>query len=362
MRKVLLLLVGGLLLWTAGASGQSYSYLITELEPIDHTGTGTWETWATAINSRNQVVGVSTKQSSYINHATLWQIVEGEWVATDLGSLGGLQGSTAYGINDLGVVVGSSYLANGNLHAFSWDPVGLIQDLEAAYSNNMGAYAINRQGEVAGWFWPSGANEHPCRWLPGQPHEPLGTATGRAWAINDRGEKAGHAVVASHDHAFLWYPGGSTDLGTLVGGFNSFAYGINNPGQVVGKLDLMVGGNLVEHAVIWNEGVPADLGTLGAAPSEARAINSRGQVVGKSKDIYGTYRAFIWEAGTGMRSLRDLIPPAQQYHWNLSEATGINNNGFIVGTGMHDGVKRAFLLTPVRRPSVSGALLLLLLD
>ena len=49
------------------------------------------------------------------------------------------------------------------------------------------------------------------------------------------------------------------DLGTL-GGQNSFAFGINNLGQIVGTSELESGQS---RAFLWENGEMMDLGTLG---------------------------------------------------------------------------------------------------
>src|SRR5436309_1672459 len=60
--------------------------------------------------------------------------------------------------------------------------------------------------------------------------------------------------------AFLWQNGTMTDLGTLPGGYASYAYGINDAGQVVGTSEDSSG---LRHAFLWSAGTMADLGTLG---------------------------------------------------------------------------------------------------
>ena len=70
-----------------------------------------------------------------------------------------------------------------------------------------------------------------------------------------------------------------TDLGKLPGGGNSFAYGgINASGQVAGlaytAADL--------EAFLYSNGKMTDLGTLGGTQSWAYGINASGQVVGES--------------------------------------------------------------------------------
>ena len=57
--------------------------------------------------------------------------------------------------------------------------------------------------------------------------------------------------------------------------------------------------------------------------------------------------------------LNDLLARLSDgLHWRLLEATGINDNGEIVGWGFHEGVLRAFKLTPRAHIEVHGQPLL----
>jgi probable HAF family extracellular repeat protein len=112
-----------------------------------------------------------------------------------------------------------------------------------------------------------------------------------------------------------------TDLGTL-GGDISFAFGINNRGQVVGSSQTASG---EEHAVLWENGTLTDLGTVGRDPqSVAFGVNELGQVVGYSLTVMGTFHAALWENG----SITDLGTLGGTF----SEAHNINNRGQVVGT------------------------------
>ena len=55
----------------------------------------------------------------------------------------------------------------------------------------------------------------------------------------------------------------------------------------------------------------------------------------------GTNQAFLWRYGA-MENLNDLI--ATNSGWVLTEAAGINEHKEIVGSGLHHGQPRAFLL------------------
>src|SRR5213083_478853 len=69
-----------------------------------------------------------------------------------------------------------------------------------------------------------------------------------------------------------------------------------------------------------------ELGTLGGAVSQAKAVNRRGQVVGTSRDSLGRTRAFLWQEDLGIVDLQPLTGV------NTS-ANDINDNGEIVGGG-----------------------------
>ena len=75
----------------------------------------------------------------------------------------------------------------------------------------------------------------------------------QASAINTSGQVAGTFVSAEeHGRAFVYSPGGMTDIGTL-GGTNSYAQGINALGQVVGETYLA--GDNIQRGFLYSNGV-----------------------------------------------------------------------------------------------------------
>jgi len=74
-----------------------------------------------------------------------------------------------------------------------------------------------------------------------------------------------------------------------------------------------------------------------------RAISGTWVGATQSNSGFILYHAFLWSGGS-MKDLNDLIPAGSG--WVLTEATGINDSGQIVGNGTLGGVERAFLLNP----------------
>ena len=162
----------------------------------------------------------------------------------------------------------------------------------------------------------------------------LGGAETYAFGINAAGRVVGYSsTTGGNSHAYITGANGvgMTDLGTLGGGFSS-ALGINSAGRVVGFSDTADG---ARHAFITGpDGVGmTDLGTLGGDFSFAKAINDAGQVVGDSfyDGAPGMTHPFITGAnGMGMTDLNTLVKLPDGVV--LTEAGGINNSGQLVAT------------------------------
>ena len=88
-----------------------------------------------------------------------------------------------------------------------------------------------------------------------------------------------------------------------------------------------------------------DLGPNVSLSSAALGLNRFAHVVGGfSMTNVGPDHAFLWHAGSRMRDLNDLIDPRSG--WVLTVGTAINDLGQIAGNGVHNGLRRAFLLNP----------------
>lgn len=270
---------------------------------------------AHGINNKGQVVGEAALRGDDSWHAFLYE--KGQM--KDLGVLPDCFGSAATGINDQGVIVGSSRHAFADIidvRSFVYKN-GKMDALKIPNAHLPHVYAINKGGTYAG--------------------------LSRFFATTTHG---------GYIHAFS-YKGVPKDLGTLEGATGrSEAYGINPQGQVVGYSDTSRRGG--SRAVLFTAGKIINLGVLPQhTASEAHGINSQGEIVGwsagssraKAESVETEkYRAFLYRDHK-MIDLNSLLPADSG--WELTKANGINDLGQIVGVGKRQGKEHAFLLSPL---------------
>jgi probable HAF family extracellular repeat protein len=322
------------------------------------------QSYAYGINHAGQVVGEANLSSTGgAMHAFL------KIPGVPMQDLGGMEeggGSKANGINNVGQIVGEAD-ATGYLRAFLREP-GPGQPLQDL--GNLGgasrAWAINNAGQVVGRTdYEDGMVSGVRAFLkmPGEDMKSLGTLGGwwsEAIAINEAGQVAGTSLKAdNYGRAFFKNSGEDMqDLGTVTGAGSSFAFGLNNSGQVVGYVD----SPQPYLAFLKNPGQDMqNLGTLGGACSWAYGINDAGQVVGWADDTaVHSQKAFLWEKGV-MYNLNHLtVNLPGNGEWPgvfLATATAINDRGWIAGT-TGNYPPHAFLLTPVASNAALGLLLL----
>jgi len=221
--------------------------------------------------------------------------------------------TSAYGINDLGDIVGSAKNDDGGTVGFSWVG-GVFHDLSSL--GIIRAAAINDSGQIvgsSGYYWTYGGYVHGSL------------------------------------HACLVSGGVFTDLGSLTGDprTNTEALGINSAHQIVGYSTASDG---LQHAFLFSGSAMQDLGTVDGDNATAIAINSGGVVIGNLTNLYGaSLGAFVYSNGT-MTDLDSLIVNGAD--WSQLVVTGINDGGAIVGYGTLNGGSHGFLAVPASPTSV----------
>lgn len=310
------------------------------------------------------------------------------YTVVDLGVLGAGTNATAFDMNNVGWVAGSSNLTPGGpQHAFVWYGHGGLKDLgtldgtacpkcnsAADGPNLLRQTAIGSEISLAdpdGEDFCAYGTHLQCRGVVSRNGKLIalrnlpGGRNANAFGINDLGQLVGFAENGVRDstcaattpfqvfqfEAVLWEPNGEIrELPPLIkqGDTVAFAMGINDFGQVVGSSGTCATQGLPPlnvtglHAVLWDRnGTPTYLGTLGdathTASNNASSINNLGQVVGTSQFIDGTIHSFLWTKATGMQGLEPL-PGA--FATIAGCCRTINDHGDVVGfafdnAGMH---------------------------
>jgi probable HAF family extracellular repeat protein len=317
--------------WAADDEPAPPAYLVFDTGPA-----GGNFAFGSAINNSGWVSGAITTASGAI-HAALY--LPGNVI--DLGTLGGTNSAVEWPVkNNHGVVVGIAESATP-------DPLG-------------------ETFSCADFIPPTGTTCLPFIWqqATGMVQLPLlGGNNGFATGVNNSAVAVGWAETAVHDPTCIapqvlqflaveWGPaaGEKRVLPPWPGDSTSAATAINESGQVVGisgDCGDAVGAFSARHALLWQNGRPVQLPTLGGEGwNTPMAINNSGSAAGFSDtpgDVVGgvltaNFQAALWPAGGGIVNLHTLPGDA------LAEATGINDLGQVIGTSFAaSGASRAFL-------------------
>lgn len=113
--------------------------------------------------------------------------------------------------------------------------------------------------------------------------------------------------------------------------------------------DIFVGAGVTEDRMVkpvgWMDGKTGFLPVPGDKQGLALGINNNNQVVGVIEAANGEAHAALWSGGKVI-DLNDAIEKREG--WTLVQARGINNKGFIVGTGIKGGHVGAFVVGPIK--------------
>ena len=216
--------------------------------------------------------------------------------------------------------------------------------------------AINNHGDIVGAARNGDGNEVGFSWIGGvfTDLSPLGFILTTNFNDSDQiiGASGYYWHYGSSYHALLYSNGVATDLGSLTGNprTNTEPYGINAAGQIVGYSQWSDG---VNHAFLYSNGTMQDLGTIGTEYATAVAINNNGVIVGNLTNAYNAnLGAFVYANGA-MTDLSTLISSGGD-GWSALTVSGLNDGGYIVGTGTYNGGSQGFLLIPTGPAAVGN--------
>ncbi len=197
-------------------------------------------------------------------------------------------------------------------------------------------------------------------------------------ASNDNGVIAGTIWDRSEASVMLWYENGPvTSFNIISKPADALLFeieeiwvcGINNSGQFAGTVTTFYQSkdeeeeSRMEKIFFYDpaEGI-TEIGLEVDGYFSAKSLNNRGEIVGnyelqeEEKIVHGPFgdyiqtgecieKAFIWDGENGLRDLDKLIP--SESGWEaLKTANSVNDDGIIVGEGVYNGKKCAFVLIP----------------
>jgi probable HAF family extracellular repeat protein len=174
-------------------------------------GLGTATSRATGVNNALQIVGYFFGYAPSDVTALLWTKPGGVWTSEAIPAPSTGSMSMAYGINELGQIVGGFRLTTGTLGAFSWTRESGSKELPwITRGTGAQGYAISNQGRLAGKAWDRSGSSHPAFWDPSgsgwNVKVILGTMKSDAWvnAVNENHQGVGRGTKGTVRHAMLW--------------------------------------------------------------------------------------------------------------------------------------------------------------
>lgn len=325
-------------------------------------GTGDMATWE--VNDLGHACGYGLAPNGLNDHA-FFSIPGGDIV--NIQPLNAPAGgySWGYGMNNLDQVVGYCNNETGTtFHAFLWSESTGTVDLGVpswAVGDFSRAEGINDAGVVVGMVGSVPFNLRGCIWIGETEIEipTFGGVESRAKSVNDLHDVVGMARLESGKMRGFVVP--SADVALMIEleapeGGGAWATDINNKREVVGWGTNADG---TYHALYWS--LDAGMVYLQEPIDEfgwqsfAYGINESGDIVGKLVDPGGENRACIWTGGEVYILENYLVIDEDVRYTN---ARNINEAGWIATAGNYpDGSRRAQILKPFssgNSPDING--------
>jgi len=180
------------------------------------------------------------------------------------------------------------------------------------------------------------------KFIPLAPETVLATSNSEAFKINSDGDIVGrYAGNNGLFHGFLLHKGKLITL-NFPGASDTYAFGVNNSGIVVGYWDLLssVGGVVAYHGFMWEDGVFQQMDFPGSVDSSIFSINAHGDFVGS------------WDSGIHSPIAHGFVCSRKQCTSfdvpvagaTLTQPDDINASGQIAGAYVDGGLVHAFLI------------------
>ncbi len=322
-----------------------------------------------AINASGQVTGTKRFSTSHKgDHAFLWNPATPNTLV-DRGVVSGHDYSIGRAINNLGDIAGSGGKATGTSFFPILVPASGSAQIVGTSGTNLGyAFGVNDSRDVVGRstgaFLSKIVSGKRKTFIVGPGWARNVNYSGQIYADNN-----GNGI--NYGGGYLWTPSGAAGQGTAANIPSEYqARALTNAGALAGARNFMVdtgsGPELGSRPVVYFPGSLIDIGIANTASwldvplppappqgpwywSVAFGLNSTGVVVGtaEASDPAGTYLiviGWIWDATNGARDLSSLVAGSG---WVDMYPRGINDNGWIVGSGKLNGVDRGFVLKPI---------------
>ncbi|HRF58952.1 MAG TPA: S8 family serine peptidase [Fimbriimonadaceae bacterium] len=330
-------------------------YKITPLLPL--AGSGYTGSQALSINRSSEICGWSEVGPS--TEGTIWS-----GSTTTLTGRLGWHSSQIYEINELGHAVGAALgvpQAYTQTDPIYWNGLTLVA-LPNPGEWQLGAHGINRHDQIVGFSVVNGQVGTPYYWASptanAQPMSTGGSGTGIAQGISDDGLVVGYLGNGFTSWRACYWPSPTADP-VLLGLIDGYSNRTTNLPDSRGTFTGSCSGPATYTPCASRGAVGFVLPTLPGKPrGYVASINELGFMVGANHHeppvTETQMRATIWYNFEPI-DLNDLVDPSSgSGNWVLYDAVKLTENAQIVGTGLLDGVRTAFLATPFEDSGQAG--------
>jgi len=282
-------------------------------------------------------------------------------------------GTTVNGISNAGTIVGFTTADNLNFNIFTANPLLSTTAANVQVNNSTTAMGngINSNGTIVGS--DGNGNAFSLTGTTVNTFVPSGGTVAVAFGVNDSGAIVGQYSTSAASPGFILNGQNLTTINAPAGPNVVFAQGINNNGLVAG---FYVGGDDQDHGLTFSASSAVNhVGTATAVadpiipsiPAEPGAtfvfsqilgVNDNGLAVGYYGDSTGSQHGFLYNTVSQKYSFLDDPNAAFDNGVEVTQITGINNQGEISGFYTDaNGLAHGFVATAVPEP---GTLMLLL--